>query len=91
MKLALTFAAMSLFAGCDDKETPPPPPPVDAAALVCPGTGTTGFLANCTENDQCTSCLCKTFGHLEVCSQACTGPADCPAPSAGCSGGFCMP
>lgn len=93
---ALLIASAALLGACGGDDDPPP---VDAAApvdgdmtdggSVCGGT--TAYLGTCAMDNDCESCLCKSFGHSSICSQACTGDGDCPAPSGGCSSGFCRP
>jgi len=64
-------------------------PGIDAPAPVCSG-GTLDYLETCTVGStDCGSCECHSFGHSVVCTKTCTDNADCPAPSAGCSGGYC--
>ncbi len=98
-RIALTFAlfvTVALTASCDDGGGNPPPadsgPTVDTnTAAVCMG-GTVAYLAACTAAAECgTSCDCRLFGHSMVCTKACIDNPDCPAPSGGCSGGFCRP
>ena len=85
----LILFATALFSSCKDdgKQPPDSAPMIEAGACV----GTVAFLAACTADDECTSCLCKSFGHSKVCTNACDGPEDCAAPSGGCSNGFCRP
>lgn len=86
---------MSLLSSCKDDDKPvvdAPPPPIDSsidASSACGGT--TAYLQACTMDNDCISCACKSFGHSMVCTQACTVAADCPAPSGGCTAGFCRP
>lgn len=86
--ILILFVA-ALFASCKDEGKPPPDtaPPGEAGACA----GTIGYLAACMADDECTSCLCKSFGHTKACTKTCTGDPDCPAPSGGCSNGFCRP
>jgi len=92
---ALLIASVALLGACGGDDAPTP---VDAATVdgdmtdggsVCGGT--TAYLGTCAMDNDCESCLCKSFGHSSICSQACTGDGDCPAPSGGCSSGFCRP
>lgn len=85
-------------AGCSGDDGSPQP--IDAADVdadpnaidapaVCSG-GTLGYLETCTMvAGECGSCECHSFGHTVVCTTTCTTDADCAAPSAGCTGGFC--
>jgi hypothetical protein len=44
------------------------------------------FLAPCDEDAQCETMLCYPFtAKGPHCSQTCSGPEDCPAPSTGCN------
>ena len=82
----LILFIVALFASCkDDKPTPDAGPLADAP--MC--SGTTPFLTDCTADDQCMTCVCRSFGHSQYCSQACIKDTDCPAPSGGCTSGFC--
>lgn len=91
-RLIPLLASLFLFACDDDKPT------VDASTIdsvpleagaVC---GAKPYLeTGCLNNDECESCICHGFGHTFACTIACTGPEDCPAPSTGCTGGFCQP
>lgn len=78
----------SMLIACDEDD--PVPTPQDAPG-VCTPTGTAVLLADCTQNEECASCVCRTFGHENKCTKACSGPADCEAPSSGCTAGFCAP
>ena len=84
----------SLVTACDDDDEVTPA--VDAAVVdgdapaVCEG-GTLAYLATCTMDTECGTCSCEPFGHRSVCTKTCTGNEDCPAPSGGCSAGFCRP
>lgn len=86
--LLLSLAA-ALLSACDDGDKPPADAPVVTDGAMC--AGTTAYLGTCATDDECTSCICRSFGHSKVCTKSCTGPADCPAPSGGCSNGFCRP
>jgi len=91
---ALVLFSVALLASCDDDKPAPdaPPVPIDAsfdASSTCGGT--VAYLQLCTMDNDCESCVCKNFGHNMNCTKACTVPADCPAPSGGCSAGFCRP
>lgn len=83
--------AAALLLGCDGEDKPPVDsgPPGEAGACA----GTVAYLAACTADDECTSCLCRSFGHSKVCTKTCSGDGDCPAPSGGCNttSGFCRP
>lgn len=81
--------ATALLSACGGKDEPVDAAPPAEASTVCGATA--GYLATCTADSECGSCMCKSFGHSMVCTKACTGPADCPAPSGGCSAGFCRP
>jgi hypothetical protein len=87
--LSLILFAAALLPACEDKKKPTP----DAAELgdggVC--AGTKGYLEACTAADECMSCVCQSFGHSMICTKTCTGNADCPSPSGGCTNGFCRP
>jgi hypothetical protein len=92
----LVLAVSSLVVvGCKDDGKPPPvdtPVVVDTASLVDSSCGgTVGYLAACTDNNMCFSCMCQSFGHSMVCTQACDANNPCPAPSNGCTAGFCRP
>jgi len=78
------FAAVLLACGND-------PRPAPDANGTCTAPGTTAYLQVCTMDSNCTSCLCKNFGHTTVCTKTCTGMSDCPAPSGGCTDGVCRP
>ncbi len=67
----------------------PKSPAVDAGACTTPGQ--TAFTKVCSVNEDCQSCLCADFGHAKACSKSCTGDADCPAPSGGCTQNVCRP
>ena len=93
---ALVIASAALLVACDSDD----PAPIDAAAVTVDGDmtdggsvcgGTTAYLGTCAMDNECVSCTCKSFGHSSICTQACTGDGDCPAPSGGCSSGFCRP
>ncbi len=64
-------------------------PMVDASPSMCQGD--LAYMESCTSNDECSTCLCFTYGMGEMrCSKECETNADCPAPSPGCSGkGVC--
>lgn len=66
----------------DASNNSPDAPPASCAA-------STAFLVDCNDPSQCMSCICKGLGHEMYCTQACTLPTDCPAPSTSCTGGFC--
>jgi len=90
---SLVLAAAALLSACTDAK-----PPIDAAPPMIDSNidgsscgGTIDYLQACTMNEMCKSCVCQNFGHSTVCTKTCMGPADCPAPSGGCSGGFCRP
>ncbi|MEJ7599674.1 MAG: hypothetical protein WKG01_17335 [Kofleriaceae bacterium] len=90
VRIAITIALFSgvVFASCkDDKPTP------DAGRIVDGGTcaGTLGLTEVCTNSDECATCVCRSFGHAMNCTQACDASNPCPAPSSGCSNGFCRP
>ena len=90
--ISLAFiAATSLvgLVGCGGDDDPGTPPADAFVAPMC--NGTAALYATCTTFEDCMSCVCRTFGHDNKCTQVCTGDADCPAPSPGCSGGFCRP
>lgn|SRR3990167_3597434 len=94
---ALVIASAALLGACDSDD----PAPIDAAAVTVDGDmttdggsvcgGTTAYLGTCAMDNECVSCTCRSFGHSSICSQTCTGDGDCPAPSGGCSSGFCRP
>jgi hypothetical protein len=97
--ILVTFAVA--LSGCKDQPLKPMPDApdmnmIDASTIdtppgLCAG-GTVAYLAICTDTSQCGTCTCETFGHDKRCTKTCTGPSDCPAPSAGCStAGFCRP
>lgn len=91
INLALVVFAAAFLPACDERVEPrqaiDAADPIDAAAC----TGTAAPLAACTDSAECSSCLCRLFGHNKKCSKTCTGPADCPAPFSGCTNGFCAP
>ena len=61
------------------------------ATQVCTGA-TIDYLKACTVDTECGStCMCHSFGHSMVCTKTCMGDGECPAPSGGCSAGFCRP
>ena len=85
----LILLATALLSACysDDVRKPDASPPGDGAMCA----GTIAYLQECMANDECTSCVCHSFGHVQVCTKTCTLPEDCPAPSGGCTDGFCRP
>ena len=93
---ALLIATAALLGACSGDDAPTP---IDAAATVDASAtdggsvcgGTTAYLGTCAMDNDCVSCTCKSFGHSSICTQACTVDTDCPAPSGGCSTGFCRP
>ena len=87
--LSLFLFAAALLPACDDTAKPKPDAAVTGDGGMC--AGTTDYLQACTANEDCMSCVCQSFGHSKVCTKACTLPEDCPAPSGGCSNGFCRP
>ncbi|MBA3818855.1 MAG: hypothetical protein H0X17_08185 [Deltaproteobacteria bacterium] len=92
--VALVLFAAALLPSCKDDDQPPPDSAVvgDDSGIDGPTcAGTIAYLQACTANDDCTSCLCKSFGHSMVCTKSCGGDGDCPAPSGGCTAGTCRP
>lgn len=94
-RFVLALAAVLSLTACEDDKKPAPDaaPTVDSTmsdggSMTC---GTVAYLAACTADDMCESCTCRSFGHSKVCTKTCTGDGDCPAPSGGCSSGFCRP
>lgn len=87
----LLVSAMLLLGGCsDDGDKTPDASTVDATQ-VCTGS-TVDYLKACTDNTMCGStCECHSFGHSMVCTKTCTVDSECPAPSGGCTTGFCRP
>jgi hypothetical protein len=90
---SLVLVAAALLSACTDAK-----PPIDAGPMIDSNIdsgsscgGTVAFLQACTMNEMCESCLCQNFGHSMVCTKTCMGPADCPAPSSGCTAGVCRP
>lgn len=86
--LTLVLLLGALLGGCHGND------PVPDAGTTSTGdgamcTGTVAYLQNCMTDDECATCICKSFGHSQVCTQTCTIDADCPAPSGGCTQGFC--
>ena len=98
--LFVAVAAVSSLSLMGCKEDPEFLDPVgdDAAPIadegvtppVC-GESTLEYLEECANASECGSCVCEQAGHLNVCTKTCIVDADCPAPSRGCSGGFCRP
>jgi hypothetical protein len=85
LSFVLLFSgALAMSSACSDED---PAPSGDGGMCM----GNKAYLAACGGDDECSSCTCKSFGHSRVCSKACTGDADCPAPSGGCTQGFCRP
>jgi hypothetical protein len=91
-RIAVSLVLFVALTACKDDDKPTPEP--DAPGVVVDGNstcgGTVAYLAACTADDECESCLCKSFGHSKVCTTACD-PGVCAAPSGGCSAGFCRP
>lgn len=87
LRFLVPLVAMSWLAACGDDGGSKPTP--DAAACATPGQ--TAYLAVCTKNEDCQSCLCANFGHEMACTKMCTVDADCPSPSGGCTEGVCRP
>jgi hypothetical protein len=88
--IAISFVVLS---AC--KKDPPVHPDaamneVDAPPGLC-GNGSKGYLEACTDTAECDTCECRLFGHSQVCTKTCTGDTECPAPSGGCSQGYCRP
>ena len=84
-------SALAMTNGCKDAD---PQPKIDASTIDSPAAAecnemNTAWLTDCTMDSMCNGCLCKAVGHTKFCTKTCTGPADCPAPSTGCAGGFC--
>jgi hypothetical protein len=70
------------------------------AAGGAPGTGGAGgaalaaYMEDCEEDADCETGMCHLFNGqgVTICTQACEGNGDCPAPSAGCNNmGLCRP
>jgi hypothetical protein len=87
--LTLFLLATALLPACDGGDKPKPDSAVPGDGAMC--AGTIAYLQPCTASDECTSCVCQSFGHSKICTKTCTLPEDCPAPSGGCSMGFCRP
>jgi hypothetical protein len=75
--------AAALLLGCDGNDKPPGDSAPPGDGLVC--AGAIDFLADCTADEECMSCVCRTIGHAKFCTKTCAGDADCPAPSGGCN------
>jgi len=92
--LALAVASTLSFTGCKEdfvsRSTVDASATEDAGPPTC-GESTTAYLDECAGAAECGSCVCEQAGHADVCTKACTVNEDCPAPSRGCSGGFCRP
>jgi hypothetical protein len=88
MGLRIIAASLAIFwlaaCGSDSKSAPD-------ANMTCAAPGATAYLAVCTANTDCQSCLCSNFGHEMACTKACTVDGDCPTPSGGCTQGVCRP
>lgn len=80
--------APTVISSCKSDNTPADAS-VGGDAGACKGT--VAYLQACTMDSDCQSCLCHSFGHSIICSKACTVDGDCPAPSGGCTQGFCRP
>jgi hypothetical protein len=85
--LTLVLLLGALLGGCNGNDPIPDSPTGDAPMCA----GTVAFLQACMNDDECESCTCRTIGHSKICTKTCTGPADCPAPSSGCTNGLCRP
>lgn len=82
--LLISFAA-ALLPACGSST------PAASDGSTCANPGATAYLKTCVMNTDCASCLCQNFGHTTVCTKSCTGDADCPAPSGGCTNNVCRP
>ncbi|MCX5744496.1 MAG: hypothetical protein NT062_18550 [Proteobacteria bacterium] len=93
INIALVLLVASLLPACDERIEPKVPIDADNTidAGVCMATGTLAPLDLCTADLDCTSCVCKLFGHEKKCSKTCSVPSDCPAPFTGCTNNFCAP
>lgn len=87
--LTLILLATALLPACSSEDKPNPDASAPGDGAMC--AGTIDFLQTCTTNDECKTCLCQAFVHSKICTKACTGDADCPAPSGGCTQGICRP
>lgn len=94
MRVLTIILSLAVFAcGGGDDSSPPIDAPIQIdGPAVCPG-GAVGYLGECTDGTQCGApCQCHSFGHTMRCTTTCTDPGPaCPAPSPGCTGGFCRP
>lgn len=86
--LTLVLLLGALLGGCNGDDPVPDSAPTGDAPMCA---GTIAYLQACMNDDECTSCTCRSFGHSKVCTKTCNGPEDCPAPSGGCSNGLCRP
>lgn len=90
--LSLIFLVLSAVACGGDGGGPDSIPDADPLAPDVE-VGSLPYLAECNPNfdEECESGLCFEFNtHGPHCTIPCTSPADCPAPSSGCSGmGVC--
>jgi hypothetical protein len=86
--LTLVLLLGALLGGCNGDDPVPDSAPTGDGAMCA---GTIAYLQACMNDDECTSCTCRSFGHSKVCTKTCNGPEDCPAPSGGCSNGLCRP
>ncbi len=90
--MVLLSLALLLTPGCGGGDDGASIPDADPAAPDVE-VGSLPFLAECNPSypQECESGLCFNFNsHGPHCSISCAAPADCPAPSSGCSGmGVC--
>ena len=95
--LVLCVAGFALATGCGSGDDDPQ---VDAAQAIdaaagqpdaATSCGVTALYEVCSDNGDCSSCLCHTFGTAgPLCSKTCSRDEDCEAPSTGCNNmGIC--
>jgi hypothetical protein len=89
LSVLLLMLAGGACGGGDDSAAIPDADPLAPDVEV----GSLSFLSTCDTNhpEECESGLCFNFNtHGPHCTMACSSPAECPAPSSGCSGmGVC--
>lgn len=87
--LSTAALASTALSACKSDSKPAIDASTGGEAGACGGT--TAYLATCTLDSECQSCLCHSFGHSIICTKTCMVDGDCPAPSGGCTLGFCRP
>jgi hypothetical protein len=86
-RFAMMVVLVAAACGGDGEDKPT----IDASPSVCGAASPVPFLGACTDNAMCGDCVCHSFGHTMACTKTCTENSECPAPSGGCTEGFCRP